>query len=149
MNALNFTINFVGGTGASRAWRSARVLNGGTAAAPTFQTKKATLINVANAEMFLKFYTSKQTLLSNPRCVVPHYEWQIFKTGATTKIDPSLRSDLLDVRTYGQIIQQTLPTGLTDTQLTSSNIQLQSIPERIYIFVRRTRQNLTCCDTDS
>jgi hypothetical protein len=38
---------------------------------------------------------------------------------------------------------------LTTTVLTSSNIQLQSIPERIFVFVRRTRQNLTCCDTDS
>ena len=98
--------------------------------------------------MFLKFYTLKQTLLSNPRCVVPYYEWQIFKTGATTNILPSLITGN-DASTYGRIVQSTLPQGLSDTQLTSSNIQLQSIPERIYIFVRRTRQNLTCCDTDA
>jgi hypothetical protein len=55
-----------------------------------------------------------------------------FQNGGNDKhqTHPS-RSDPADARTYGQIIQQTLPSGLTDTQLTSSNIQLQSIPERI------------------
>jgi hypothetical protein len=94
VNALNFTINFMGGTGASRAWRSARLVGGGTAQAPNFQTKTATLINVANAEMYLKFYTPKQTLLSNPRCVVPYYEWQIFKVVRQHPSSPPSRATL-------------------------------------------------------
>ena len=61
VNALNFTINFMGGTGASRAWRSARFPSGGNNLAPVFQTKTATLINVSNAEMYLKVYTPNQT----------------------------------------------------------------------------------------
>jgi len=85
VNALNFTINF--SQSANRAWRSARFVNPGSAsaAAPTYQTKTATLINVSNnSSIFCKFYTPKATMLDNPRCVVPYHEFQIFKTSIST-----------------------------------------------------------------
>jgi hypothetical protein len=89
-NAFNFTINFVGGTGASRAWRSARVVStGGTCSRPSFPNQESYSDKCCKCRDVPEIYTPKQTLLSNPRCVVPYYEWQIFKTGATTNINPS------------------------------------------------------------
>jgi hypothetical protein len=83
INALNFTINF--SPSANRAWRAAKFVDPVAAlptagTAPTYQTKTATLINVSNASMFVKFYTPKATMLDNPRCVVPYQEYQIFKS---------------------------------------------------------------------
>ena len=127
---------------------------GSTAANPKYQTKTATLVNVTDAQMLVKFYTPKQTLLDNPRCVVPYYEWQIFKTGQNTGLPQALAEiddgGVADARTYGRVSTSTLSSRLlAGTQLISSNIQLQSIPERILVFVRRIKSNLNCCDTDS
>jgi hypothetical protein len=155
VNALNFTINF--SQSANRAWRSARFVNPGSASAatPTYQTKTATLISVSNnSSIFCKFYTPKATMLDNPRCVVPYHEFQIFKTSIQQPIAPFLQRTAGDARTYGKVDTWTLTPSSTQaipsTLLTSSNIQLQSIPERLIIFVRRIKDaTLTCCDTDS
>jgi hypothetical protein len=144
VNALNFTINF--SQSANRAWRSARFVNPGSAssATPTYQTKTATLINVSNnSSIFCKFYTPKATMLDNPRCVVPYHEFQIFKTSIQQPIAPFLQRTAGDARTYGKVDTWTLTPSSTQaipsTSLTSSNIQLQSIPERLIIFVRRIK----------
>ena len=153
VNALNFTINF--SQSANRAWRSARFVNPTTASAtaPTYQTKTATLIYVDNnASMFCKFYTPKATMLDNPRCVVPYHEYQIFKTSQQGVLRSALLRTAGDARSYGLVVQTTQPNIASDTSalLVSNNIQLQSIPERLLVFVRRVRDSsLTCCDTDS
>ena len=153
VNALNFTINF--SQSANRAWRSARFANPTSAALdnPTYQTKTATLIYVDNnSSMFCKFYTPKATMLDNPRCVVPYHEYQIFKTSQQSVLRSALLATAGDARTYGLVRQSTKPNIASDTSalLVSNNIQLQSIPERLILFVRRIKDSsLTCCDTDS
>ena len=114
-----------------------------SAAAPVFQTKTATLISVSNnSQMFCKFYTPKATMLDNPRCVVPYSEFQIFKTASQDPLKPILRRTDGDARTYGRVETFTLTTtgNLTQTTLISNNIQLQSIPERLIVFVRRIKK---------
>ena len=154
VNALNFTINF--SQSANRAWRSARLLNrevtGATPQNPTFQTKTATLIYVSNnSQMLCKFYTPKATMLDNPRCVVPYHEFQIFKTTSQKQLKSALITGN-DKRTYGLVEISTgyAPSADSSDLLVSNNIQLQSIPERLIVFVRRIKDSsLTCCDTDS
>ena len=155
INALNFTINF--SQTANRAWRSAKFVNpaSASAATPVYQTKTATLIYVSNnSSMFCKFYTPKATMLDNPRCVVPYHEFQIFKTTSQQPIAAILQRTAGDARTYGKVDTYTLLASSTATlsqsTLTSNNIQLQSIPERLIVFVRRIKDStLTCCDSDS
>jgi hypothetical protein len=93
-------------------------------------------------------------MLDNPRCVVPYHELQIFKTASQDEMKPILRRDLNDARTYGLVDKFTIVDGVSGTLstkvLTSNNIQLQSIPERLIVFVRRIKDStLSCCDTDS
>jgi hypothetical protein len=150
VNALNFTINFVGGTGASRAWRSARVVSGGTAAAPSFPNQESYSDKCCKCRDVPEILHAKTNPLEQPSLRSAVLRVADFQNGGNDKHQPiapkrPCQMPALTDKSYNQ----TLPQGLTDTQLTSSNIQLQSIPERIYIFVRRTRQNLTCCDTDS
>ena len=154
INALNFTINF--SQSANRAWRSARFVNPTATplASPVYQTKTATLIYVDNnSQMLCKFYTPKATMLDNPRCVVPYNEFQIFKTTSQNPMPAILQRTAGDARTYGKVDRFTLvgPSGrLSAETLTSNNIQLQSIPERLIVFVRRVKDNaLDCTCTDS
>ena len=102
--------------------------------------------------MFCKFYTPKATMLDNPRCVVPYHEFQIFKTTSTQALQSALLRTAGDRRSYGLVDIDTKPNiaGDTSALLVSNNIQLQSIPERLIVFVRRIKDStLTCCDTDS
>ena len=93
-------------------------------------------------------------MLDNPRCVVPYHEFQIFKTSSQDVLKPILRRTDDDARTYGLVDKFTLVDGVSGTLstkvLTSNNLQLQSIPERIIVFVRRIKDStLSFCDSDS
>jgi hypothetical protein len=55
-----------------------------------------------------------------------------------------------DPRYYGLVTTSTGVNDATGTSITSNNIQLQIIPERILVFVRRIRDSsLDCTQTDS
>ena len=132
---MNLTINFLGS--ANRAWRAARcpidvsgALPGkdpGTK--PKFFGKTATLVAVNSAEIECKFYTPKGSQLQDARCVVNYHEIGIYRTANFGKFDPPVD----DPRTYGLMTAAGFPQFKT-AQLTSSNIQLSSIPEKPIIF---------------
>ena len=147
INALNFTINF--SPSANRAWRAAKFVNPVTAlpaagTLPVYQTKTATLINVSNASMFVKFYTPKATMLDNPRCVVPYHEYQIFKSSNNNNVlNPVLATNaggVVDPRFYGLVTTSTNVNDAAGSTITSNNIQLQSIPERIFSLCQKNQR---------
>ena len=143
VNAMNLTINFL--PNANRAWRSAKYpIDLTTPTDPTFFGKTATLVAVNNAEIECKFYTPKGSQLQDARCVVNYHEIGIYRTANYPKIDPPVA----DARLYGVMT----PTGFPEfkvQQLTSSNIQLSTIPEKVIIFARRIPSLLTPMDAES
>jgi hypothetical protein len=74
---------------------------------------------------------------------VNYHEIGIYRTANFPKIDPPVA----DARLYGVMT----PTGFPEfkvQQLTSSNIQLSTIPEKVIIFARRIPSLLTPMDAE-
>jgi len=133
INNMNLTINFL--NSANRAWRSARypIYTGGTAvgATPVFFGKEATLARVVEAVVECKFYTPKGSMLQNPRCVVNYHEIGIYRTSNL----PTIEAPTGDKRLHGLINREgAFPTWKRAT-LTSSNIQLSSIPDSMQTLI--------------
>jgi hypothetical protein len=103
INSLNITANFA--TNASRAWRSCRYPTSTTAATPTYYSKTATLVNVEDAKLIVKFYTPKGSQLQDPRSVVNFHDFQLFRTTNLPAITHSAPGG--DKRNYGLVLNTT------------------------------------------
>ena len=78
INSLNITANFA--TNASRAWRCCRFPQAIDVPTPDYYNKTATLVNVEDAKLIVKFYTPKGSQLQDPRSVVNYHDFQLFRT---------------------------------------------------------------------
>ena len=84
-------------------------------------------------------------MLQNPRCVVNYHEIGIYRTSNL----PTIASPTIDKRLHGLIQRDgAFPTWNRAT-LTSSNIQLSSIPDKIIVCARRIQSNLKPTDADT
>ena len=81
-------------------------------------------------------------MLQNPRCVVNYHEIGIYRTSNYERIAAATTPNLHGYMTPAGFLQWNTKT------LTSSNIQLSSIPEKIIVFARRVQSNLRCTDAD-
>jgi hypothetical protein len=111
INSLNITANFA--TNASRAWRCCRYPTATNTATPTYWTKSATLANVEDAKLIVKFYTPKGSQLQDPRSVVNFHDYQLFRT---TNL-PSIDAPVTDKRDYGLVSQLRLMQRQVNSQL--------------------------------
>jgi hypothetical protein len=142
IQAMNFQMNM--NANASRAWRAAKFGN---------FTKSATIEGFGESMLIFTFITPHASDMLEPRNVVPYYELPIY------------RSTNLNVALTGLPIQgpagNYYAAGAGDMfangsinlgqsgDIYSSNIQLNCVPDKLIIFVRRTVGALTCCDTES
>ena len=136
IQALNFQMNMIGN--ANRAWRCA--CHGAN------YSKSATVVAVEESLLRFQFITPHASQLLDSRNVVPYYELPTYRT---------INLQAFPGRGNGEIIQAGDPRGPAGTffsspsvTINSSNIQLNGIPDKIVVFVRRTAANLTCGDAD-
>ena len=133
IQTMNFQMNIA--PTANRAWRSVGYLGG---AQP--YTKTASVVKFENSRLIFNFLTPHASDMLEPRNVVPYYELPIYRS-TTGLQDLAARTQQIDAT--GLFIE---PPGLT---IFSSNIQLNCVPDKLIIFVRKTVGNLQCHDTDS
>ena len=151
IQTMNFQMNM--SANASRAWRSVPYLV--TAATGTAKdqwfVKTATVSAFNDSKLLFTFMTPHASDMLEPRNVVPYYEMPIYRTSNFSDLAPYLPSGTTN-SSFGQpdatgnFIQAS---GTSQVTLTSSNIQLNCVPDKLIICVRRQIANLTCCDTDS
>jgi hypothetical protein len=135
VNSLDMNITFVGNA-AYRMWShddqggtniitSANINFGGTTGGPT-----SALFGGTMPQMLVQYITPQETQILSPNTAItyPFFDIQRYPTG-------------LSPMTAGQVLQN----------VTSNNIQLSSIPRRMYIFVRDSNSSLynTCAFTDT
>jgi hypothetical protein len=142
INSLNITANFA--TKANRAWRCCRYPKNTTDGNPPYYNKDATLIDVNDAKLIVKFYTPKGSQLQDPRCVVNFHDFQLFRT---TNLPTITRP--VDVAFYGYVNTTGAFPAFKAETLISSNIQLSCIPDKLIICARRVQSSLTCSDPDT
>ena len=85
INSLNITANFA--PNANRAWRCARYPTAFNTNTPNYFDKEATLVDVNDAKLIVKFYTPKGSQLQDPRSVVNFHDFQLFRTTNLPKIE--------------------------------------------------------------
>ena len=103
---------------ANRAWRCCRYPTAFNTPTPNYYDKEATLVDVSDAKLIVKFYTPKGSQLQDPRSVVNFHDFQLFRTSNLSAIDAPKGKDLYGyVETDGKF-----PAFKVET-LTSSNIQ--------------------------
>jgi len=114
---------------AGRAWRSA-VFQG---------TKKVEIDEMINSKLLFQFLTPHASDMLDPRNVVPFYELPVYRTSMLPKLEAATgRSN-----SVGEFVE---PPTVT---LSSSNIQLSGIPDKLIVFVRKRVADLSCAETDS
>ena len=104
---------------ANRAWRCAAFSG----------TKTASVHSFTNSQLLLQFLTPHASDMLDPRNVVPYYEIPIFKTSGNDDL-PS-RLNMGQPNNAGEFINPEVKT------ITSSNIQLSGIPDKLIICVRK------------
>ena len=132
IQTMNFHMNIA--ANASRAWRAAQF--------GTF-TKTATVESFSDSQLLFQFLTPHASDMLEPRNVVPYYELPIYRTSNFSTI-PSIG--------FGKQKADGTYTGgeaAATVTLSSSNIQLNCVPDKLVICVRRQIAGLNCCDTDS
>ena len=116
-----------------------------TAATPTYYSKTATLVNVEDAKLIVKFYTPKGSQLQDPRSVVNFHDFQLFRTTNLPTIVHSAPGG--DKRNYGLVLNTTDQDAgkfpqFNKATIISSNIQLSCIPDKLIICARKIQSML-------
>ena len=134
IQTMNFQMNML--SNANRAWRSARFVYGGS-----IYEKTASIESFTDSTLLFQFLTPHASEMLTSRNVVPYYELPVYRT---------TNLPLITGRGNGEYVNGTgtFASGGTGV-INSSNIQLNGIPDKLIIFVRRTPGSLNCCDTDS
>ena len=130
IQAMNFQMVMTGGN-ANRAWRSAKFRG----------DKTATVTEFRDSQLLFQFITPHASDMLDPRNVVPYYEIPVYRT--TGFSDLAGRNLNGNPSTMGYFDEPEVKT------LQSASIQLNCIPDKLIICVRKTVANLICNDTDS
>jgi hypothetical protein len=136
IQTMNFQMNM--SANASRAWRAAKYLSGANE-----MIKTATVASFKDSQLIFTFLTPHASDMLEPRNVVPFYELPIYRTTNFSQLN-SIGNGIADA-------SGTFPGLITGEQFraSSSNIQLNCIPDKLIIFARKPIGSLTCGDTDS
>jgi hypothetical protein len=129
IQTMNFQMNIA--PTANRAWRSA-VYTG---------SKSVSVVEFNDSQLLFQFLTPHASDMLDPRNVVPFYELPIYRTSNLPTLP--CRPDYGQVDDGGRFVEAPLVT------LNSTNIQLNGIPDKLIIFVRKPIATLRCSDTDS
>ena len=129
IQAMNFQMVLTGN--ANRAWRCAALAG----------TKTATVHSFTNSQLLLQFLTPHASDMLDPRNVVPYYEIPIFKTSGNDDLPG--RINMGQPNSAGEFVNPEVKT------ITSSNIQLSGIPDKLIICVRKVIGNMYPHQTDS
>ena len=122
---------------ANRAWRCASF----TGADGNPAIKTATVVGFQNSQLLFQFITPHASDMLDPRNVVPFYEVPVFRTKSNLTLPGRLaRGQASDAGTFVAPEVRTI---------TSSNIQLNGIPDKLIICVRKAIATLQCHQTDS
>ena len=122
---------------ASRAWRCATFP--GVGGNPAINT--ATVESFQNSRLLFQFITPHASDMLDPRNVVPYYEVPVFRTTGNLALPGRV--------SRGQASDAGLFVSPEVRTVTSSNIQLNGIPDKLIICVRKVVANLGCRQTDS
>jgi hypothetical protein len=129
IQTMSFNMNI--NSNAGRAWRSA-VFDG---------TKTVEVEKFADSQLLFQFLTPHASDMLDPRNVVPFYEFPVYRTSNNVALQPRPN--------FGRAT----PTGVIENAptvtISSHNIQLSGIPDKLIIFVRKRVADLGCKDTDS
>ena len=103
--------------------------------------KNAFIAGVTDSQLLFQFVSPHSSDMLEPRNVVPYYEFPIYRTGSLPVLAPRAR--------YGQIAADGTFPDPASTQLSSSNVQLSGIPDKLIVFVRKTIGNIGTHDAES
>ena len=130
---MNFQMNMA--ADANRAWRSVDFTN----AAGVFFSKNAFLHDVATSSLTFTFLTGHPTDQLPSRNIVPYCELPVYRTVGSSTIP----GRALLVNADGGISEP--PKGA----ITGNNLQLNMIPDKLILFIRRTHAMQDTSYTDS
>jgi len=121
---------------ANRAWRCA---------IPGWETtlyrKNVTIEKFVDSQLLFQFVSPHSSDMLEPRNVVPYYEFPIYRTGNQPHLPARARYGQMPAN--GEFID---PLGV---QISSSNVQLSGIPDKLIVFVRKTINNIGSHDAES
>jgi hypothetical protein len=132
IQTMNFQMNML--SHGNRAWRAAKVGQANWA-------KNVTVHEFSESTLLFQFLTPHASEMLEARNVVPYYEFPVYRSTNYDTINGRAVNTLA-----GNVVAFTEGQSAT---LPSSNIQLNGIPDKLLIFVRKTMGNLTCHDADS
>ena len=135
IQTMNFQMNMA--PNANRAWRSAIM---GAQLPGANYSKNASIVSFTDSTLLFQFLTPHPSDMLDPRNVVPYYELPIYRTTSITALPARPH--------FGQMTGGTFQDPTSGT-ISSSNIQLSGIPDKLIIFVRKPISGLTCVDADS
>ena len=114
---------------ANRAWRCALFPNATGAAS----VKTATVDNIVSSRLLFQFITPRASDMLDPRNMVPYYKVPVFKATSNLMLPGrALRGQAPDASTFVAPEVRTV---------TSSNIQLNGIPDKLIVCGRHQTDN--------
>lgn len=116
----------------SRVWRSAN---------PWMAFATVTVDAFSNSRLILNQLTPHPSDLMPSRNVVPYYTIPRYITQFSNTVSPAYSLGTNNVYVINP--------SASGTTISSTNIQLNQIPDKVIIFVRKTLGNQTPCDSDS
>ena len=129
IQAMNFQMVLTGN--ANRAWRCASF----------GRSKTVSVVDFTNSQLLFQFLTPHASDMLDPRNVVPYYEVPIFKTSGNDDLPGRIGKG--QPSNTGTFVNPEVKT------ITSSNIQLSGIPDKLIICVRKVIGALRSNQTDS
>jgi hypothetical protein len=133
IQTMNFQMNML--SNANRAWRT------GT----DDYAKNCVVESFEDSTLYFQFLTPHASEMLEARNVVPYYEFPVYRTTNFPRISGFLGRVQQD-GTVGAV--ESGAGAQNAATLNSSNIQLNGIPDKLLVFVRKNLQNLTCNESD-
>jgi hypothetical protein len=132
----NLTFQFNMASNANRAWRAVR-FNQTANFSLAGKFKEATIDKFENSQLHFMFITAHPTLKLNSRNIIPYYELNAFRTPGA--VDLPARTLTLDHN----------PNAIQTQSVESSNMQLNMVPDKLIIAVRRIISKCDCTYSDN
>lgn len=120
----------------ARVWRSGLPLDNNEVAPTT-----CTILSYNNSRLIFNFLTPKPSDMLSARNVVPYYEMPRYLSTSTATIPYATRNPATAATAAGIIPAR--------TRLTFTTTQLNQIPDKLLIFVRKAKASQLITDTDS
>ena len=151
IQTMNLQMNI--SANASRAWRSISTTSGYTKSA-VVSGLGTSIQPFANSRLIFTFMTPHASDMLEPRNVIPYYELPIYRTTGMQAAPSAMKLTAGASGATGGAIPDTTGTFIAASapptiSVSSNNIQLNCVPDKLIICLRKQIANLTCCDTDN